>query len=66
MSGKFEAEIELGNAAFEGDNRRAEVARILRVLAERVEQGQENGVVYDVNGNLVGNWYLDPADEEDS
>jgi hypothetical protein len=50
----FSLEIDTGNAAFE-DSPGAEVARILRVVAERIEAG-EDGVIalMDANGNKVG------------
>lgn len=66
MTDKLEVEIDLGNAAFEGDNRPVEVARILRALADRIDTGATDGLLHDINGNRVGRWYLDPIDEEDS
>ena len=45
--------IDTDNAAFEG-NAGAEVARILRVLAEKVDDGLNNVSLYDINGNKVG------------
>lgn len=57
----FKLEITTANAAFdeiEGDAG-AEVARILRELAERVESGLPTGdtaTVRDANGNAVGEW----------
>lgn len=55
----FGLSIRTFNDAFaEGGN--AEVARILRELANRVEHyGQTEGSLYDVNGNRVGEfWWL--------
>jgi hypothetical protein len=52
----FVAEIECDNAAFE-DNRAAEVARILRELADRVVDSSPDTLNFglrDFNGNLVG------------
>lgn len=62
--------IRTGNAAFSNDDRDgdedgmacgAEVARILRQLADTLEsQGLGNGdrgSLYDVNGNNVGDWH---------
>ena len=52
-------EIETNNAAFE-DNCPQETARILRDLADRIENGlgsgQDSGALLDINGNRVGNW----------
>lgn len=53
----FSLTIETVNAAFE-DNAAAEIARILRQLAQRLEDdGMESGqefVLCDLNGNKVG------------
>lgn len=45
------------NAAFDGDDKRAECARILRDIARKVEHGTRNGTVRDVNGNEIGAWH---------
>lgn len=45
--------IELGNAAFEDDAGR-EVARIMRVAASRIEHGDHDFMLHDINGNPVG------------
>ena len=47
----FTVKIETGNAAFFRSQR--EVARILRDIANRLENGHEP-VVLDINGNTVG------------
>jgi hypothetical protein len=50
-------EIETGNAAFEDDNLGFEIARILRKLADRIENdgvGCLDMGLYDINGNKVG------------
>lgn len=55
----FKLEIDTGNAAFDDDNggAGAEIARILRKLADRVESdGYMSGTVSDINGNRVGTW----------
>lgn len=41
------------NSAFEG-NTEYEVARILREIADKIEQGHEPTKVMDINGNKVG------------
>jgi len=52
----FKLNIKTDNAAFDGDNRDAEVVRILREIAANIEQGREAGVVRDINGNRVGTY----------
>lgn len=61
----FRARIVTGGAAFhseekEMDNyeRNAEVARILRDVADRIESGEEYGTCMDINGNAVGDWKI--------
>jgi hypothetical protein len=48
------------NAAFEADLLTEECARILRAVAERIEDcgGQSTGSIQDANGNHVGTWSL--------
>lgn len=51
----FRLEIDCSNAAFEGDNKPFEVARLLRVAALRVESGDcSEFPIKDFNGNKVG------------
>ena len=45
-------QINTDNAAFEDKN--FELARILRELADKIENGQEEGSLFDYNGNKVG------------
>lgn len=54
---EFSADFQSGNAAF-GENPAEEMARILRDIAERIEQGQENGKARDINGNSIGSWWF--------
>ena len=51
----FYLNIETDNAAFT-DAPEAEIARILRRIAERVERGEQSGGILDVNGNGIGDW----------
>lgn len=44
------------NAAFEGENYTDEVKRILKVIGDRIEDGDDEGVIRDINGNSVGAW----------
>lgn len=51
----FTLTIEMGNAAMQDH---ADVADVLRELAERLEAGELNGSVRDYNGNTVGRFAL--------
>lgn len=65
----FKVEFDTDNDAF-GVTPEAEIARILRKLADRVEYGAsfddngrpvaDRGAVLDVNGNSVGRWMFTP------
>lgn len=50
--------IETTNDAFSGGWAATECARILRDLAERIENGATQGKLHDVNGNRVGSFTL--------
>lgn len=52
----FKIEFATDNAAFEGCA--PEVARILRAVADLVEDGATSGLARDFNGNAVGSWEL--------
>jgi hypothetical protein len=54
MSKDIRITIDTGNAAFDDGNREAEVARILRAAADRIEAGAEDFSLRDFNGNTVG------------
>lgn len=45
-------------AAFEGENKPFEMARILREIAGEMEEGVRYGHIIDSNGNTVGTWAL--------
>jgi hypothetical protein len=49
--------IETTNAAFEGDPA-PECARILRAIADALEDGSTGGPIRDVNGNRVGTFTI--------
>jgi hypothetical protein len=51
---KFRLTLDCGNAAFDYPDHRAEVARILRETAAKLDGGREGGFLRDVNGNHVG------------
>jgi len=46
--------IKMTNAAFEGVNYQHEAARILKELANKIDDGRIPLVLFDVNGNSVG------------
>lgn len=61
----FRLTIQTDNAAFHEDDgtptfeaRGAEVARILRAVADRAEAGSCEGRCIDANGNKVGEWEM--------
>jgi hypothetical protein len=54
---KLKLEVQCDNAAF-GDAFEVELARILRVAADRIERGADRGNLLDVNGNTVGAFKL--------
>ena len=51
----FKLKVILDSAAFE-ENRAAEVSRILRDVARRVEEKFGAGNIRDSDGNPIGNW----------
>lgn len=56
----FKLEFETGNIAFEDDALRPQVAYVLRTLAMVLNEGntEDNGVVCDINGNVIGKWSI--------
>lgn len=56
----FKIEFLTENAAFDGENKSLEIARILREIADDFENGRNpdgsTGKVRDENGNPVGTW----------
>ena len=48
--------VELGNAAFDDAGCNAEVARILREVADKMDSGSTDGAAWDINGNRVGSY----------
>lgn len=66
---EFRLTIATDNAAFSDGAHGHELARILRVVAQRVEDAGEmpdgaTGNVLDINGNRCGYWTADERDEE--
>lgn len=57
----FELKFKTDNAAFADGSGESEIARILRQLADKIEDGDRDDMqlsVYDMNGNLVGGCYF--------
>ena len=63
---KFKLEIDCDNSAFcvhdDNNNRRPEpqweIARILEEAAEKIRDGNREGILLDVNGNSVGKYKI--------
>jgi hypothetical protein len=57
---KLAIQIEMDNAAFDGDENGSEAATILRGLAANIEGvglcAKDHGTLYDHNGNRTGAW----------
>ena len=52
---KLNLKLESGNEAFQDGNHRAEIGRLLRLLADGIENGSEGRFhLYDIYGNCVG------------
>lgn len=71
----FSLNIDMNNAAFDGDDIGPELARILRKLADKVDVDRESladlaglmsASVHDVNGNNVGDVYLEVDLDDDA
>ena len=52
--GRFGLTISTENEVFSGVGKEAEIARILRAVAERIERGFTAEKARDINGNTVG------------
>jgi hypothetical protein len=55
---RFDLKIDTKGKPFAADEPRAEIARMLREIAEEVASGEPFGQVLDVNGSIVGAWSL--------
>ncbi|MDD5350036.1 MAG: hypothetical protein PHQ12_07480 [Chthoniobacteraceae bacterium] len=58
---KLKITIEMDNAAFadDGNDGRSEAARILAIIARKLDQGVDTcGRTIDHNGNNVGDWKI--------
>lgn len=65
----FKLKIETENAAF-GDNdtdaRLHELATLLRKIAVKLERGESSGVIFDGNGNHVGEFGTDDETDDET
>lgn len=57
----FTIEIDTSNSAFE-DVEQDEIARILREIANKLENDSTDGPIYDINGARVGKYGFDLGD----
>ena len=65
---RFQVALSTANAAFADDDLGPELSRILRELADKVEDGLPEGLViriFDINGNRVGFAALDDGEAEE-
>ena len=53
MENAFNMAIKLGDAAFVSEGV-AELSRVIRVVANKIEHGETVGNIKDINGNTVG------------
>lgn len=60
--GKFQLKIELGNDAMRTPE---DIAHELEWVLFRVQAGVTEGVIRDINGNLVGGWSYALAEEDE-
>lgn len=58
----FNMNLDSENQAFV-DDPRGEVTRLLKSVIEKIENFDEFSDLYDVNGNIVGDWSLDISGE---
>lgn len=66
----FKLTIETDNAAFADADGPQELARILRELADKIDETNwltipDAGRVHDINGNTVGGWALDARENDE-
>ena len=55
---KFELKIESSGQMYK-DEPIYSLLNALDILTNRIKMGEEMGTVWDLNGNKVGDWYLD-------
>lgn len=52
----FSLKFKTDNAVFQDGNKPYEIARILREIADKIEDGQTEGNIRDINGNTTGSF----------
>lgn len=60
----FRINLDTDNAAFTEDG--SEVARLLRKVADDIDNGGRDGSLRDINGNRVGSWEYEWDGEEEA
>jgi len=61
----FTLQIKTDNEAFKHGAAAEHTAELLRGVADKLNRGDENGAIFDGNGNRVGEWVLFVTEEED-
>ena len=51
-------EFDTNGSAFDDWGLYDEINRILKVIAEKIMLGYDNGPIMDINGNKIGEWSL--------
>lgn len=59
---RFNLFLDCDNEAFRPE-RAQEIARILRYVAARFEDGIDNQIIRDSNGNTVGRWWRSESED---
>jgi len=59
----LELKIDSRNDVF-SDSPELETSRILHDTADKIVNGRTFGILMDINGNRVGNWYLETDDDD--
>jgi hypothetical protein len=60
----FSLQINTDNAAFQDADKRWEIARMLRALADEISRTTLTGGFLDSNGNCVGDWKFEASQDE--
>ena len=54
----FQLTFTTHSKAFSDGNKGFQAARLLREVADDVENGREAGIIRDTRGSIVGDWHL--------
>ena len=54
----FSLKLKTDNAAFSDGNKSYEISRILREIADKIEDGNTEGSIRDINGNRIGEFKI--------